>query len=129
MVKAENLFTSSDSGSESASGSIEGLKGHIIFKEREYDSAPKTIALLKTGNHYHGITNIPGFLNRSYFCRHCEKCYNTEDAAHHNCKGQNCPACHRQNKKCPNFATWLTPEVYCCQCNRHFTVKIVMKLI
>ena len=62
---------------------IEGLKGHIIFKEREYDFAPKTIALLKNGNDFHGITSIPGFLNRSYFCRHCEKCYSNE--ARHNC--------------------------------------------
>ena len=67
---------------------IEGLKGEIISIECQYDTAPKTIILLKAGNHYHSITSIPGFLNRSYFCCHCEKSYNTEDASYHNCIGQ-----------------------------------------
>ena len=52
---------------------LEGLKGKIIFKDRTFDQAAKTITLLKMENHYHGITTIPGFLNRGYFCRHCEK--------------------------------------------------------
>lgn len=99
---------------------IEGMKGKIIFREREFDQAPKTITLLKIENHYHSITSIPGFLNRSNFCRHCEKAYNTEDAYNHNCLGQNCPACLRQNKTCPNFATWVTPEVHCDACGQNF---------
>ena len=52
---------------------LEGLKGKIIFKDRTFDQAAKTVTLLKMENHYHGITTIPGFLNRGYFCRHCEK--------------------------------------------------------
>lgn len=52
---------------------LEGLKGKIIFKDCTFDQAAKTITLLKMENHYHGITTIPGFLNRGYFCRHCEK--------------------------------------------------------
>lgn len=52
---------------------LEGLKGKIIFKDRTFDQAAKTITLLKMENHYHGITTILSFLNRGYFCRHCEK--------------------------------------------------------
>lgn len=96
---------------------LEGLKGKILFKDKQYDQAPKVIALLKTENHYHGVTSIPAFLNRSYFCRHCEKGYNTQDRTHHNCIGQNCSDCRRGNKTCPNFAKWVTPEVSCEQCH------------
>lgn len=102
---------------------IERMKGKIIFKERAYDYAHKTITLLKIENHYHGITSIPGFLNRNHFCRHCEKAYNTQGSSHHNCLRQNCPACLRQNKTCPNFATWVTPEMHCDACGQNFYGK------
>lgn len=95
---------------------LEGLKGKIIFKDCTFDQAAKTITLLKMENHYHGITTIPGFLNRGYFCHHCEKAYNTENSSQHNCIGA---ACLPQNKTCPNFATWATPEVPCHVCGRH----------
>ena len=64
--------------------------------------------------------SIPALLNRSYFCRHCEKAYSNEDSAHHNCMGQNCSACRRGNKTYPNFATWLTLEVCCERCHVKF---------
>ena len=99
---------------------LEGLKGHIIFKNSLFDDAPHIIALLKTQDHYHAITSIPAFLNRSYFCRYCEKGYNIETAEHHNCKGQNCTACRRKKNICPNFATFITPTHHCQQCNRTF---------
>ena len=99
---------------------LEGLKGKILCKDKQYDRAPNVIALLKTPNHYHSVTSIPAPLNRSYFCRHCEKGYSNENRANHNCMGQNCSACRRGNKTCPNFATWLTPEVCCERCNVKF---------
>ena len=63
---------------------LEGIKGQIIFKNSVFDDAPHVIALLKTNNHYHAITSVPAFLNRSYFCRFCEKAYNQESAENHN---------------------------------------------
>ena len=76
--------------------------------------------LLKLENHFHGLQSIPALLNRSYYCHHCEKGYNSETSEDHNCRGQNCSACKRTNKTCPNFATYTTPEVYCSVCNRFF---------
>ena len=35
-----------------------------------------TINLYYHNNHFDVITSIPGFLNRSYFCHRCHKCYN-----------------------------------------------------
>ena len=99
---------------------LEGLKGQIVYKNRAYDSAEHVIALLKIKSHYHAITSLPAFLNRSYFCRHCERAYNTETAEQHNCKGQNCIACRRGKKQCTNFATWVVPTHHCNECNRLF---------
>ena len=99
---------------------LEGMKGHILFKNSLFDDAPHVITLLKTNEHYHAITSVPAFLNRSYFCRYCEKGYNDENAEHHNCRGQNCPACRRKKNKCPNFGTFVNPTHPCPQCNRLF---------
>ena len=59
-------------------------------------------------------------MNRSYYCHHCDRGYNTQNAQHHNCEGQNCDACCRTNNTCPNFATWVKPSVYCPDCNSWF---------
>ena len=99
---------------------VEGMKGQIIYKNQAYDSAEHAIALLKIKSHYHAITSLPAFLNRSYFCRHCERAYYHETAEQHNCKGQNCLACRRGKKQCKNFATWVKPTHYCNECNRSF---------
>ena len=42
---------------------LEGLKGHILFKNQAYDQAEHVIALLKIKEHYHAITSLPTFLN------------------------------------------------------------------
>lgn len=34
--------------------------------------------LVKVKEHFHGLRSIPAFLNRSYYCHHCEKSYNQE---------------------------------------------------
>lgn len=78
------------------------------------------ISLLKTEHHYYGLTSIPALLNRNYFCRVCEKGYHEESAREHNCVGQNCTACRRGKKACPNFAKWVTPELYCDRCHIRF---------
>ena len=99
---------------------LQGLKGQILYKNHAYDSAEHVLALLKIKSHYHAITSLPAFLNRSYFCRHCERAYNTETAEDHNCKGENCISCRRGKKQCKNFATWVVPTHYCNDCNRMF---------
>ena len=81
---------------------------------------PKKLCLLKVKNHFHSLHSIPALLNRSYYCHHCEKGYNEETAENHNCRGQNCISCRRTNGACPNFATYVRPEVYCNQCNKKF---------
>lgn len=59
-------------------------------------------------------------MNRSYYCRLCDKGYNTQDAQHHNCESQNCPACIRGNKTSPNFAVWVKPTLHFPDCNCMF---------
>ena len=53
---------------------LEGMKGKILFKDRLFDQAPKVIALLKTENHYHGVTSIPALLNRNFFVNTARRC-------------------------------------------------------
>ena len=51
-----------------------------------------TLALYYHNNHFDTITSLPGFLNRSYFCRRCHKAYtNTAD---HVCSAM-CGSCRR----------------------------------
>ena len=72
---------------------------------------------MKTDGHFDGLTSIPAFINRSYFCFDCNRGYDHESAEHHNCFGQNCPGCLRRNKKCPNYAAWLKPNFECRDCH------------
>lgn len=99
---------------------FEGQQGKLWLKDDKFNDPPKKICLLKVENHFHGLRSVPALLNRSYYCHYCEKGYNVNDSEHHNCRGQNCSACKRTNKTCPNFATFETPEVYCSVCNRFF---------
>lgn len=59
----------------------------FIFKG---PTAPHQIRLLKSNSHFDGCTSYPAFLNRSYYCVECEKAFNTNDRAHHSCKGKRC---------------------------------------
>lgn len=94
---------------------VEVSKCLLLFKDSQYNEAPNVIQLVKVGNHYDILTSIPALMNRSYFCRHCEKGYDHEDAKNHNCQGQHCPACGRTKKGrdpgCPNYAKWVAPEL------------------
>ena len=87
----------------------------LIFKG---PAAPYQIRLLKSNNHYDGCTSFPAFLNRSYYCLHCEKAFNTDDRAHHSCKGKRCKACARFD--CPDYVPGTQPGDYCSHCNTKF---------
>ena len=112
---------------------VDAVRGGVIFKGDTFQEAEKTIALVKSvyvddehveKAHYDGSHNIPGFMNRSYFCDRCCKGYNTEDSAHHNCQAKNCPACKQSSSKseqgCPDFTLWSKPDRSCNVCRREF---------
>ena len=92
----------------------------IWYKDHTYDDAHKKICLLKVQNHFHGLRSFPALLNRRYYFHHCEKGYDHETSEKHNCRGQNCSSCRTTKGTCPKFATYVTAEVYCDQCNRKF---------
>ena len=73
----------------------ESSKCLIVFKDPKCNEAPHWIGLVKYQGHYDGLTSIPALLNRSYYCRHCNHGYSTEDCSHHYCEGQNCDTCCR----------------------------------
>ena len=72
---------------------VEPSKCLIVFKEAKYNNTPHVISLVKHQDHFDGLTSIPALISRSYYCRLCDKDYDVEGATHHNCCGQNCPAC------------------------------------
>ena len=87
----------------------------LIFKG---PPAPNQIRLLKSNDHFDGVTSFPAFLDRSYYCLECEKGFNTDDKAHHPCKGKRCSACATFN--CPDYVPGTQPEDHCTQCNTKF---------
>ena len=69
------------------------------------------ISLYFHNNHFDVITTIPGFLNTSYFCRRCHKCYNSTSA-------HLCPAMCRS---CRAFGCVLEGDgIVCNECDRLF---------
>lgn len=99
---------------------FEGVCGALWYHDETFDSAPKKLCLLKVEHHFHGLRSVPALLNRSYYCHKCNKGYNQEDSAHHNCSRQNCEACRRKNGKCPDFKDNKRALVYCKDCGRSF---------
>ena len=112
---------------------VDECKGGVIFKGEKFIEENKIIALVKSvyedenGDlkaHYDGLHSIPAFMNRSYFCKHCCKGYNTEDSTHHNCQAQNCPACKRSKSNdddgCKDFTLWAKPDRSGIICRRDF---------
>ena len=87
----------------------------LIFKG---PSAPNQIRLLKSNDHYDGVTSFPAFVNRSYYCIDCEKGYNTNDKEHHACRGKRCTACSRFN--CEDYLPGNQPADYCTHCHSKF---------
>ena len=87
----------------------------LIFKGPH---APHEICLVKSNDHYDGSTSFAAFTNHSYYCIECEKAFNTNDRAHHPCRGRRCTACARFN--CPDYVPSTQPEDHCTQCNTKF---------
>ena len=81
-------------------------------------SAPHQIRLLKSNNHYDGCTSFPAFVNKSYYCLDCEKGFNTNDKAHHPCRGKRCTACSRFD--CKDYRPGTQASDHCTQCNTKF---------
>ena len=69
------------------------------------------LALYYHNNHFDTITSLPGFLNRSYFCRRCHKAYS--NTADHVCPAM-CGSCRR-------FGCFLRGDgIRCNECDRMF---------
>ncbi|CAH3034025.1 unnamed protein product [Porites lobata] len=69
------------------------VRAIVTMKERaKYSNTPHVISLVKHQDHFDGLTSIPALINRSYYCRLCDKGYDVEGVTHHNCCGQNCPS-------------------------------------
>ena len=87
----------------------------LIFKGAE---APNKIRLLKSNDHFDGLTSFPAFLNRSYYCVECQRGFNTDDRANHICKGRRCSACGRFD--CEDYVRGTRPTDYCSLCHCKF---------
>lgn len=81
-------------------------------------SAPNKIRLIKSNDHYDGVTSFPAFLNRAYYCIHCKKAFNVDDKSHHSCRGRRCTACGRFD--CPDYVPGTQPQDHCTHCNTKF---------
>ena len=84
----------------------------IIYPPKPPDTDEKPIiSLYLHDNHFDVITKLPGFLNRSYFCNRCHKCYsNTTDHL-----------CSAMCRSCRAFGCVLEGEgIVCNECNRLF---------
>ena len=92
----------------------------ILFKDDQWNETKHKLCLVKSDHYFDGLTSIPAFINRSYFCFHCNRGYDHEDHSNHNCMGQNCPSCLRRDKTCPNYASWLKPTFSCDICHVSF---------
>ena len=81
-------------------------------------SAPNKIRLIKSNDHYDGVTSFPAFTNHSYYCINCQKAFNVDDKAHHSCRGRRCTACSRFD--CEDYLPETQPADYCSHCNTKF---------
>ena len=87
----------------------------LIFKGPD---APHQIQLLKSDDHFDGLTSFAAFRNRSYYCVECERAFNTNDKANHICQGRRCSACGRFD--CEDYVRGTRPAEYCNLCNCKF---------
>ena len=94
------------------------IRMHPFYLFYKGPPAPNQICLLKSNNHYDGCTSFSAFANRSYYCIECERAFNTNDGAHHSCKGKRCTACSRFD--CPDFVPKSEPSDYCSHCHTKF---------
>ena len=87
----------------------------LIFKGPD---APHQIRLLKSNNHFDGLTSFPAFLNRSYYCIECQRGFNTNDKENHICEGRRCSSCARFD--CEDYVRGTRPAEYCSLCHCKF---------
>ena len=87
----------------------------LIFKGPD---APNQIRLLKSNEHFDGLTSFPAFLNRSYYCLDCQRGFNTNDKENHICQGRRCSACSRF--QCEDYVRETQPTDYCSLCHCKF---------
>ena len=80
--------------------------------------APHKIYLLKSNDHFDGLTSIPAFINRSYYCIECQRGFNTNDKANHICQGRRCSSCGRFD--CEDYVRGTRPAEYCSLCHCKF---------
>ena len=81
-------------------------------------SAPNKIRLIKSNDHYDGVTSFPAFTNHSYYCIECQKAFNVDDKSHHSCRGRRCTACSRFD--CEDYLPGTQPADYCSHCHTKF---------
>ena len=80
--------------------------------------APHQICLLKSNDHFDGLTSFPAFLNRSYYCVDCQRGFNTNDKENHICEGRRCSSCGRFD--CEDYVRGTRPAEYCSLCHCKF---------
>ena len=87
----------------------------LIFKGPD---APHKIRLLKSNDHFDGLTSFPAFLNRSYYCVDCQRGFNTNNKENHICEGRRCSSCGRFD--CEDYVRGTRPAEYCSLCHCKF---------
>ena len=90
----------------------------ILFRGPD---APHQIQLIKSDDHYEGCTSFSAFVNKSYWCHHCDRGFNDRALGKHACEGRTCRACARDMRHpCPDYDKHRTPDTNCAECNRRF---------
>ena len=87
----------------------------LIFKGPD---APYQIRLLKSNDHFDGLTSFPAFLNKSYYCVDCQRGFNTNDKENHFCEGRRCSSCGRFD--CEDYVRGTRPTNNCTLCHCKF---------
>ena len=87
----------------------------LIFKG---PNAPHQIQLLKSEDHFDGLTSFAAFRNRSYYCVECQRAFNSNDRDNHSCQGRRCSACGRFD--CEDYERGTRPAEYCNLCHCKF---------
>ena len=87
----------------------------LIFKG---PNAPHQIQLLKSEDHFDGLTSFAAFRNRSYYCVECQRAFNTNDRDNHSCQERRCSACGRFD--CEDYERGTRPAEYCNLCHCKF---------
>ena len=58
---------------------VEPWKCLIVFTDAQYNQAPYFIGVVKHQGKFDGLRSIPAPMNRSYYCRLCDRGFNTQE--------------------------------------------------